>query len=126
MPAAVPARPFIDQPVGPAPHAILAPAGQAVPAAQARRQSPVAKQVRSVRQAFRMEGRNAKPSADNLKTVFDGLQSAQGGGVVDTRPSTDDDEIDGGPVEQPLPWVEPAGRPATLPEWDLEREIGIR
>jgi len=92
-------------------------------AAQTRR--PVAENLRETRRAFRMEGRGRQPSAENLRAVFDGLQKDQGPGVVDTRPETED-EVEGSPVaEQPLPWLEPS-RPVTLPEWDLEREIGLR
>lgn len=99
------------------PAGVPRPVGQAVRVYPAAAAVPVKKAVLQAREGLGME-KEEKPSPIMLQAVFDGTERpAQKGGVVDTR---DDAE----PTED-LPWVTPSRQP-TLPEWDLEREIGLR
>ncbi|MFA5138195.1 MAG: hypothetical protein WC728_03100 [Elusimicrobiota bacterium] len=101
------------------PAGIPKPVGQAVRVYPSAAAVPVRKAVLHVRETLRM-AREEKPSAAMLHAAFDGVEPPQSNDVVDAQPSEEDN---GG--SQTPPWVT-RGRQPTLPEWDLEREIGLR
>jgi hypothetical protein len=110
--AAVPVYPAgVPKPVGQA--VKVYPPAAAVPVRRGR----APKAVLHAREALGLEEGQGKPSAAFLHAAFDGLERPQSSDAVDAQPSDEGDDTP--------PWGT-RGRQPTLPEWDLEREIGLR
>lgn len=130
MPVAPPASfPGVNTPILPDAHL----PGVQVPAVvvshsgvvkKAKWQTPAVHAVSAVRRSFGLKNGNARLTNKRIRAAFDGLKiDDEPTDAVDVRPSELEEGVEDTP-SQPL--FDSGSRPQTLPEWDLEREIGLR